>query len=140
MITESLVAFILVAMCASPSWGQSSYTVDFSNKGGIGKYLVDSRGMTLYNSKKDSPGKSTCTGECAVMWPVFYVQTMVLGPGLKESDFGTIKRDDEKKQTTYKGMPLYYFADDKNPGDTNGDGAYHIWFAATPSVGSWNLP
>lgn len=140
MITKSFVALILATVCISTVWGQSPYTVNFSNKGGIGKYLVDSQGMTLYNSKRDSPGKSTCMGACAVMWPPFFAQTIVLPTGLQESDFQTITRDDGRKQTTYKGIPLYYFTDDKNPGDTNGDNVHHIWFAATPSVGSWHHP
>jgi hypothetical protein len=42
---------------------------------------------------------------------------------LKASDFASITREDGKKQTTYKGMPLYYFARDAASGDTKGDGA-----------------
>jgi predicted lipoprotein with Yx(FWY)xxD motif len=29
-------------------------------------------------------------------------------------------------------MPLYYFARDNAPGDTNGNGIANVWFATTP--------
>jgi len=50
----------------------------------------------------------------------------------KAGDFGAIARDDGKKQTTYKGMPLYYFAGDKNPGDTAGQGMGGNWYVVNP--------
>jgi predicted lipoprotein with Yx(FWY)xxD motif len=47
-------------------------------------------------------------------------------------DFGTITREDGKKQTTYKGMPLYYFAGDKKAGDVTGQGMGKVWYVANP--------
>jgi predicted lipoprotein with Yx(FWY)xxD motif len=52
--------------------------------------------------------------------------------GLKAGDFGTITRADGKKQTTYKGMPLYYFIKDTKAGDTMGQGVKDIWTVAAP--------
>jgi predicted lipoprotein with Yx(FWY)xxD motif len=137
MIITSFVVLIPVVVFAALGWGQTSYTVDIKSKKVIVSYLVDPKGKTLYYSKKDSKEKSTCTGECAAMWPEFYTENISVPPGLKASDFSNIKRDDGKKQTTYKGMPLYYFVDDEKPGDTNGIGVYNSWFPATPSVGFW---
>jgi predicted lipoprotein with Yx(FWY)xxD motif len=34
-------------------------------------------------------------------------------------------------QVTYGGRPLYYFAGDAKPGDTNGQGVGGLWFAVT---------
>lgn len=136
MIITSFVVLVLSVVFAALGWG-TSYTVDIKSRKVTVSCLVDPKGMTLYISIMDSPGKSTCTGECAAMWPEFYTENISVPPGLNASDFGTITRDDGKKQTTYKGMPLYYFVDDKNPGDTNGFGVYNIWFTATPSGGSW---
>ena len=51
---------------------------------------------------------------------------------LKASDFASITREDGKKQTTYKGMPLYYFARDAAPGDTKADVVKEIWSLAKP--------
>jgi len=98
----------------------------------IGIYLTDAKGMTLYQFKKDSPGKSACAGDCLTKWPLYYQEHVAPTGDLKASDFATISREDGKKQTTYKGMPLYYFAGDKAPGDVNGQGARDVWFVAAP--------
>ncbi|MGB5197813.1 MAG: hypothetical protein WBN64_12190 [Candidatus Deferrimicrobium sp.] len=69
----------------------------------FGKYFTDSKGMTLYVFKKDSPGKSVCAGPCVVKWPLYFRETVAVPEGLQAGDFGTITREDGKKQTTYKG-------------------------------------
>jgi predicted lipoprotein with Yx(FWY)xxD motif len=137
MIVTLLVVLVLSAVLAVSGWCGTSYSVDIKSKEGVGSYLVDSKGMTLYNLKTDSQGMSTCTGECVGMWPEFYVEKITVPGGLSASHFGTITRNDGKKQTTYKGMPLYYFTGDKEPGDTNGNGVYNSWFPAIPSESSW---
>ncbi len=137
MIVTSFVGLVLFTALVVSGWGETIYTVDTKSTEGIGRHLVDSKGMTLYCSRNDSQGISTCTGECAAMWPGFYTENITVPSGLKASHFGTITRDDGKKQNTYKGMPLYYFTGDRQPGDTNGNGVHNIWFPATPSVSSW---
>ncbi|MGB8821142.1 MAG: hypothetical protein WCC68_08150, partial [Methanoregula sp.] len=32
--------------------------------------------------------------------------------------------------TTFMGRPLYYFANDTKPGDTNGEGFNNLWYVA----------
>ena len=108
------------------------YPIKLAEKGGIGKYLADSKGMTLYVFRKDSPGKSACAGPCVVKWPLYYHETVAVPEGLQAGDFGTITREDGKKQTTYKGFPLYYFDGDKAPGDVMGHGVGNVWYAAGP--------
>jgi len=83
--------------------------------------------MSLYTFKKDSQGKSACTGDCIARWPVFYTRKVVVSRKLDEKDFAVITRSDGIKQTTYKGRPLYYFANDVVPGDTNGEGINSLW-------------
>jgi hypothetical protein len=92
--------------------------------------------MALYVFKKDSPGKSACAGECVAKWPLYYREKVDAGGAVKESDFATITREDGKKQTTYKGMPLYFFAGDKAPGDTNGHGVRDVWSSPGPDGGA----
>ncbi len=135
-IMTLLAVLLLIAAISLSSWGATSSTVDIKNKEGIGNYLVDSTGMTLYTFKKDSPGKSACMGECTAMWRVFYAEIKSVPSALKRSDFGSITRGDGIQQTTYKGMPLYYFVDDKQPGDTFGNGVFNLWLPARTD-GSW---
>ena len=39
-------------------------------------------------------------------------------------------RGDGSSQTTYRGWPLYYFTNDNQAGDVNGDGAGGLWLVA----------
>ena len=108
------------------------HAVKVAAKDKVGSYLADAKGMTLYVFRKDSAGKSTCAGECVARWPLFYREQVGAMGDLEASDFGTITREDGQKQTTYKGMPLYYFAGDKAPGDVKGQGVKDVWFVAAP--------
>lgn len=108
------------------------HAVGVAKKDGVGSYLTDIKGMTLYYFKKDSPGKSVCEGPCAQKWPLFYQEKVEAKDGLKAADFDTITRADGKKQTAYKGMPLYYFFKDAKPGDIAGQGVNEVWYVVNP--------
>jgi len=99
-------------------------------------FLVDGKGMTLYLFTKDSPGASTsaCSGNCVKSWPpLLTTGKPVAGAGVDMSKFGTITLADGTTQVTYNGWPLYYYAKDQQPGDTNGDGVGSVWYLITPS-------
>ena len=98
-----------------------------ATKEGIGQYLTDSSGMTLYYFTQDVPGKSNCSGQCVDFWPLFQAEEIVAPPGLDAADFGVITRDDGQKQATYKDWPLYYYANDTVT-DTNGEGSRGEWY------------
>jgi len=117
----------------SVSVSGSGYTVGIAYKAGIGFYLVDSSGMTLYFRTADihSNGTSTCVGQCSNIWPVFFTQSLVLPPGLNASSFTVVTRADGTKQIDYNNWPLYHYSGDSAPGDTNGQGIEGIWFAYT---------
>lgn len=123
---------LAVAVAAAGVARADQHTVKVAEKEKIGSYLTDAKGMTLYVFEKDSPGKSACSGPCVQKWPLFQVEKVGASAPLKEADFGTITRDDGKKQTTYKGMPLYYYVGDKAPSDTTGQGLGNVWFVAKP--------
>jgi len=108
------------------------HAVKVSAKDGVGKFFTDTKGMTLYIFKKDSPGKSACAGPCVEKWPLYFRDKVAVPDGVKAEHFGTITREDGKKQTTYKGWPLYYFAGDKQSGDVTGQGMGNVWFVANP--------
>jgi predicted lipoprotein with Yx(FWY)xxD motif len=108
-------------------------TVDLGNKSTLGNFLVDSKGMTLYMFTKDTAGVSNCSGGCTVNWPpLLTTGTPGAGSGVDASKLGTITRSDGSKQVTYNNEPLYYFAGDKNPGDTTGQGVGSVWYVVAP--------
>jgi len=106
------------------------YSVNIAYRQGIGFYLTNATGWTLYFLKTDVPGNgtSTCTGNCIKFWPAFYTNSLNLPAGLNATKFSTITRPDGSKQLTYNGSPLYYFLNDKKPGDTNGQGVKGVWY------------
>ena len=100
----------------------------------LGKVLVDTSGKTLYRFDNDTkPDASTCTGQCASAWPAATVTgTPVAGAGVEASKLSTFKRADGSIQLEIAGHPLYTFAGDAKPGDTNGQGVIGKWYAAGP--------
>ena len=96
--------------------------------------VAGSNGLTVYNFTKDTKdsGKSACSGACLETWPALTVPaggTPTAGAGVT-GKLGTITRDDGTLQVTYNGLPLYFFKNDKAPGDTNG--VYENWEAVKP--------
>jgi predicted lipoprotein with Yx(FWY)xxD motif len=100
----------------------------------LGNVLVDDKGLTVYRFDADTtPGKSTCgPGVCASTWPaVTGIGTPATGAGIEASNLSTFKRADGTTQLQIAGHPLYTFAGDKKPGDTNGQGILDKWYAVT---------
>lgn len=110
----------------------SAATVEVKTSDAVGSYLTDEKGMSLYLFKKDSPGKSACSGACVDKWPLFFAEKPTLAKGLNADDFGVIKREDGKSQSTYKGWPLYYFIKDVKAGDTTGHAVNNVWYVVAP--------
>jgi len=111
----------------------SSYTVNIASKALVGNYLVDGRDMALYYTVSDRPQYSNLPDETLTSWPAFYASSIMVPSSLDASDFGTYTRDNGVKQTTYKGYPLYYFFQDKAPGDTFGNKLGGVWFVINPA-------
>ena len=112
-------------------------TIGVADNGQLGKILVDSRGRTIYLFQKDTGTKSTCTGACASVWPpVRATGKPTVGAGLSAGKVGTTPRSDGKPEVTYNGHPLYLYASDTNPGDTNGQGVNGFgapWYVLSPA-------
>jgi predicted lipoprotein with Yx(FWY)xxD motif len=118
---------------AAPAESQAAIAAAESS---LGQTLVDAEGRTLYAFTNDKGGKSTCYGDCEATWPALTVQgDPEAGDGAQSSLLATTNRDDGSAQVTYKGMPLYLFSGDQQPGDTNGQGVSGVWFAVTPDGG-----
>ena len=98
-----------------------------------GKTLTDGAGLTLYTFDNDkTAGKSSCNGGCATAWPPLMGAAAPTGVTGASGEFTVVTRDDGSKQVAYQGKPLYRFATDKAPGDTNGDGVGGVWHLAAP--------
>lgn len=97
----------------------------------LGQILVDGEGMTVYLFTNDSPGVSTCEGDCLAAWPPL-PGPATAGEGVDASLLGTTTATDGTTQTTYDGWPLYYWAQDVAPGDVTGQGVNDVWFVVAP--------
>jgi predicted lipoprotein with Yx(FWY)xxD motif len=121
----------------------TSATVGVANSS-LGSILVNSSGRTLYLFKADVGAKSACSGACAAAWPpLLATGKPTAGAGLTASKLGTITRSDGKQQVTYNGHPLYTFVEDKNPGQTTGQGVTAFgaaWYALTSSGDQASAP
>jgi predicted lipoprotein with Yx(FWY)xxD motif len=100
----------------------------------LGPALANSKGLTLYISVNDKTrGKSSCTGECAVVWPPLHITAKpTYGPGVKASMFTVITRADHTKQLAENGKPLYTFLSDTKAKQATGEGV-NGFFAVRPN-------
>jgi predicted lipoprotein with Yx(FWY)xxD motif len=99
----------------------------------FGDILVDRDGMTLYMFMRDEPNVSNCTGACLDTWPPLVIEDEpVLGEGVDPDLIGSAELEDGRQIVTYNGMPLYYYVQDNEPGDFNGQGFGSVWFVVSP--------
>lgn len=122
-----------VAASQAPAAGTA--TVMANTVGGQTILVASSNGMTVYTFTKDTAGsgQSACTGACLAKWPALTLpsgSSPTAGTGVT-GQLGTITRsDDGSLQVTYNGLPLYFYAGDSAPGDTNG--SYPNWNLVKP--------
>jgi predicted lipoprotein with Yx(FWY)xxD motif len=103
-----------------------------------GRILFDGRGRALYAFTRDRRGgRSQCYGACAEAWPVYFLKGRLLaGNGVRESLIGTTRRRDGRRQVTYDGRLVYYYAGDKSPGQVlcqNVDEFGGTWLVVRPN-------
>jgi predicted lipoprotein with Yx(FWY)xxD motif len=94
-----------------------------------GETIVDGDGRTVYAYADDEQGAatSTCKDACLDAWPPVPAPKKIDIDDLS-GDVGVTKTADGKRQLTYNGWPLYYYAQDTKPGDANGQGVKDEWF------------
>ena len=77
----------------------------------FGRILFNADRQAIYLFDKETTRTPQCHGECAVAWPPVYANGEPrLGRGLDADKLGTVKRRNGRKQITYGGHPLYYYA------------------------------
>jgi predicted lipoprotein with Yx(FWY)xxD motif len=117
---------------------ESGYAIGVRRIGGLGRVLVDSRGMTVYIYTPDHQGQSACKGICLVQWPPLLLfgteGRLVTGPGVNRALLGVARRADGSAQLTYNRWPLYTYRLDKFPGEASGEeNNMGLWQVISPS-------
>jgi len=127
-ITRSFIVLALFVAMATVAFAQDA-TVAISDSGD-GPFLVTTDGMSLYTFNMDE----NCTGSCLETWPPYTVESAdALSAGENiPGELGTFEREDGSLQVTYRGRPLYMFANDSTAGETLGDGVRDLWWLARP--------
>jgi predicted lipoprotein with Yx(FWY)xxD motif len=146
----ALASALVLAACGSSSSSSSSTTTSAPAKSSprpastittrtssLGTFLVDAKGRALYLWDADHGAKSACDGDCATDWPPLTTTARPKASGkAKTSLLGTTTRADGSHEVTYAGHPLYYFAGDSAPGQTNGQGSDGFgapWWVVSPA-------
>lgn len=93
-----------------------------------GEVLANAQRMTLYTFVEDPQNRSVCIGGCAESWPPLMAPEAAAPVG----EFSLVERETGGQQWAYKGKPLYGWVQDRNPGDTTGDGFGGKWSVAKP--------
>lgn len=122
--TSSSASTRAPATTAAAATGAAVKTADTK----LGSVLVDAQGRTLYHRTDETASHIVCVDKCAVTWPPLFAQgnaTPQAGVGVPQ--LTVAMRPDGKDQVAADGQPLYTFANDTKPGDTNGEGVAGIW-------------
>jgi predicted lipoprotein with Yx(FWY)xxD motif len=132
-----MLAVAAVLPVAGASGGSEAGQVLKLRNTRYGPILFDGRDRVLYGFTRDKRGgKSTCYGGCAVAWPVYFAKGRVTAMrGVKQSLIGTVRRRDGRRQVTYNGWPLYYYAHE-GPREVkcqNVDEFGGLWLVVKPS-------
>jgi predicted lipoprotein with Yx(FWY)xxD motif len=134
------LALAVVALMVTATLGarmhtsaQGTTTVMVSETPELGKFLTDSEGRTLYLFTKDTEaGVSTCGGDCATNWPPYTPAEPLTLPDGVDGALSLVDTPDGVKTLAYNDIPLYYFAGDTEPGQTNGEGKGEVWYVVAP--------
>jgi len=108
--------------------------------GGSNAWVNPSSHRTLYFLDVDTATGGTCTAGCLGIWPIFAAQAGSVG-----SDNMTVitRSDGSGQQWAYQGHPLYMYAGDSGPDQTNGDGIPDFgghWHVARPAAAGSATP
>ena len=77
----------------------------------FGRMLFGPNRQAIYIFERDRRNRTNCYGECAQAWPPVYTRAKpVAGAGVRTSLLGSIRRRNGRRQVTYDGKPLYYYA------------------------------
>jgi predicted lipoprotein with Yx(FWY)xxD motif len=108
-------------------------TVRIASNATLGtRVLTDGQGMTLYVLSAERGGRFICTtSACLQLWHP--LRAPGSGTPGAPAALGSLRRPDGSEQVSYRGMPLYTFAQDRRPGEVRGQRLKDVgtWSAAT---------
>ena len=137
IVVAAAVVIAVVAM--SSASGSTARTVKTGHA--LGKtVLVNRAGLTLYSLSAETRGRFICTGSCVSLWHPLVVRRGQKPTGARS--LGTIRRPGSQIQVTYRGRPLYTFAEDRKPGTAKGEGFKDVgvWHAAVVGTSTNKAP
>jgi len=114
-----MLAVTLAAVLVAPAAAEAATATIKVHKSRYGRILVDGHGRTLYLFTRDHGAKSRCYGACARAWPPFLAGADAApqaAGGADAAKLGTTARRGGATQVTYAGHPLYYYVNDRKPG------------------------
>jgi predicted lipoprotein with Yx(FWY)xxD motif len=106
---------------------------------GLGRILVNSRGMTLYMFVPDKRKRVTCHSTCAAIWPPLRLPhgaKLAAAGGVKPALLGSDRDPAGGRVVTYHGWPLYTYLGDRKPGVASGQALNlngGLWYVLAPS-------
>jgi predicted lipoprotein with Yx(FWY)xxD motif len=118
---------------------QASVKIATRTVPGLGRILVNAKGMTLYMFVPDKRRKVTCVKVCAAVWPPLKAtkrEKLVAGRGVKKALLGRDKNPAGGYVVTYDKWPLYTYVPDRKPGQATGQGLNStggLWYVLAPS-------
>ena len=124
-LLTAFAAFAVIASTATAGGAKTGGARVAVAKSSLGRILVDSKGITLYDFVEDKGTRSTCYDACATLWPpLITAGKPIAGPGVRASLLGTTKRTDGELVT------------DRKPGQTTGQGVNQFgapWWVLSPA-------
>lgn len=142
----AMFAGLALAQEAAGATGEAS--VDVTQNEQFGPILTDAEGRALYifrsgeadpmDAERMTEGVRTnaavCDVDCQTNWPPVTAESVVAGEGIDQELLYTADVNGTM-QVVYNGWPLYYFANDADPGQVMGQGlggGGNTWLLLTP--------
>lgn len=116
LLTTALLAAAL-SLVATAAPAMAAGTKITAGGSEFGKMLFGPDRQAVYVFRRDRAGMSRCYNACAEAWPPVYTSGKPVGRrGVRKALLGTTRRRDGRRQVTYAGQPLYYYAHE-GPGE-----------------------
>ena len=108
----------------------------------LGPIVIDGQGFVLYRYDADgaNPPRSACVDACVADWLPVPATDDLRVVGIDRQLVARVKRNDGSEQLTLAGWPLYGYAGDRTPGETNGQRRGGQWFVIAPNGGRAGQP